>query len=200
MRRRWIASITSACCASTASPRILGPVELVAHHRKDVRRAGKRLDAVVPGLFVDLLFQGIALQILAFLQPAIGLHHLQWIGRRRQHICEQLSGYSAIGATKASSCSGFNSSALGGDWLAGCAGLPGAGGLSAACAETATGIAISSRARSGACRSATSNPPLRFIAASIGPRWGRSLIKIKGTEVPAVRRRKRAATQEPRSG
>jgi len=71
---------------------ILGPVELVAHHRNDVRRAGKRLDAVVPGLFVDLLLQGIALQILAFLQPAIGLHHLQWIGRCRQHICEQFVG------------------------------------------------------------------------------------------------------------
>ena len=71
---------------------ILGPFELVAHHGQNLGGAGQRLDAVVPGLLVDLLLQCIALQRLALLQPAVGLYHLQRIGRRRQHVGEQFVG------------------------------------------------------------------------------------------------------------
>ena len=73
-------------------PQVLGPVNLVAHHRNDVCGARERLDAVVPGLFLDLLLQRIALQGLARFEPAIGLHHFQRIGRRRQYICQQFVG------------------------------------------------------------------------------------------------------------
>ena len=41
---------------------VLGPVDLVAHHRNDVCGAGERLDAVVPRLLLDLRLQRIALQ------------------------------------------------------------------------------------------------------------------------------------------
>ena len=61
-RRRWIASITSGCCASTASPRFLVQSTLSLIIDKDVGRAGQRLDAVVPRLLVDLRLERIALQ------------------------------------------------------------------------------------------------------------------------------------------
>ncbi len=43
-------------------------------------------------LLVDLGLQRIALQRLVLLQPAIGLHHFQRIGRCCQHIGEQFVG------------------------------------------------------------------------------------------------------------
>ncbi len=67
----------------------LGPVELVAHHGENRRRAGERLDAVVPTLLADLGLEGVALQALVLAQPAVGLHHFQRIGRRRQHVRKQ---------------------------------------------------------------------------------------------------------------
>jgi hypothetical protein len=55
-------------------------------------------------------------------RPAVGLHHFQRIGRCRQRTGEQLIRIEAIGATSASSCPGFNSSACSSGW----AGLAGA--------------------------------------------------------------------------
>ena len=67
----------------------LGPVELVVHHLEHARRAGQRLDAVVPGLLVDFRFQLIAFEVLVLFDPAGGSHHFQRIGRSRQHVGEQ---------------------------------------------------------------------------------------------------------------
>ena len=71
---------------------ILGPVDLVAHHRENIGCTGQRLDAVVPCLLVDRCLERIAFQILVGFHPAVGLHGLQGIGRSRQHIGEQLIG------------------------------------------------------------------------------------------------------------
>ena len=41
---------------------IFGPFELFAHHGEDVRGAGQRLDAVIPGLLLDLGLERVALE------------------------------------------------------------------------------------------------------------------------------------------
>ncbi|MGY4326915.1 hypothetical protein ACVWWG_001332 [Bradyrhizobium sp. LB7.2] len=50
------------------------------------------LTLFVPGLLVDLPLQRIALQGLVLLQPAVGLDHLQRIGRGSQHVGKEFVG------------------------------------------------------------------------------------------------------------
>ena len=140
---------------------VLGPVDLVAHHRNDVCGAGERLDAVVPRLLLDLRLQRIALQGLALLEPAIGLHDFQRIGRRRQHIRQQFVGIERNRRNQRLELLGLQQLCTGGDWVAGCGALLGAGGLSAVWAEAATGFAISNA-------SAIRVLPQRNITPSLG--------------------------------
>ena len=68
---------------------LLGPVELVIHHRQHGRRRYELLDARVPVLLVESPLQLVAFQHLVGFGPALGLDHLERIGRRHQHLRQQ---------------------------------------------------------------------------------------------------------------
>src|SRR5262245_57728255 len=71
---------------------LLRPVELRAHHGEHRRRRCELLEAVVPALLVDRGLELIALEILVLGGPAVGLHHLERIGRGDQHLRQQRIG------------------------------------------------------------------------------------------------------------
>ena len=72
----------------------LGPLDMLAHHLDDLREGDERLDARIPGQRFQSLDQRIALQIrmTAILQPLRGFGDLLRIGRRHQHLRQQLVG------------------------------------------------------------------------------------------------------------
>src|SRR6267142_1868581 len=163
---------------------VLGPVDLVAHHRNDVCGARERLDAVVPGLFLDLFLQCIALQGLARFEPAIGLHHFQRIGRRRQYICQQFVWIQRNRRNQRLELLGLQQlyrrrrlarrlrRTAGSRWIVG-----------RLCRDSDRDR-HQQREREQGLAAAEHHTTLLWasIAASIGPRWRRSLIKIKETQ------------------
>ena len=68
---------------------LLRPIELGAHHRQHVRCRYQRLDALIPILLVDGGLQRIAFEILVGLQPTFGLHDIERVGGRHQHLGQQ---------------------------------------------------------------------------------------------------------------
>ena len=68
---------------------LLRPVELVAHHAQHGRHGDERLHAGVPALLVQRRLQLVAGQSLVGARPAIGLHHLERIGRGHQDFGKQ---------------------------------------------------------------------------------------------------------------
>ena len=71
---------------------LLRPVKLRTHQLQHVRRRHQGLDAVIPRLFVDRGLQRVALEILVRFEPTLGLHDVERIGRRHQHLGEQRIG------------------------------------------------------------------------------------------------------------
>ena len=71
---------------------LLRPVELVGHHGEHVRDLGERLHAVVPALLGERSRQCFALEAVVRLRPAVGLHHLEWIGRCDQDLRKERIG------------------------------------------------------------------------------------------------------------
>ena len=70
----------------------LGPVEVIGHHRDDLREDDQRLDARVPRQELQRVRQIVALQarIAAVLQPFPGVEQLVGKGRCHQHLGQQL--------------------------------------------------------------------------------------------------------------
>lgn len=68
---------------------LLGPFELVAHHRQNLGEGDQRLDADIPTLVLDRRHRGIALEIGISLHPTRRLDDLQRIGRCHQHLRQQ---------------------------------------------------------------------------------------------------------------
>ena len=68
---------------------LLRPIEFRTHHLQHVRRGDQGFDAVVPRLLVDRRLQCIAFEILVCFKPTLGLHDVERIGRRHQHLGEQ---------------------------------------------------------------------------------------------------------------
>ena len=71
---------------------LLRPLELVIHHRQHGRKLRERSDARLPALRLDRSPQGLAFQTRVALHEAGGLHHLERVGRRRQHLRQQRVG------------------------------------------------------------------------------------------------------------
>ena len=71
---------------------LLRPVELVGHHGEHIRDLGERLHAVVPALLGERSRQCFALEAVVRLRPAVGLHHLEWIGRCDQDLRKERVG------------------------------------------------------------------------------------------------------------
>ena len=72
----------------------LGPVQLLVHHGQHRREGHQGFYRRVPGLGLQRFAQAIAFQrgIATLLQPAFGLHQFQRIGRRHQHLHQQVIG------------------------------------------------------------------------------------------------------------
>ena len=68
---------------------LLRPVELAAHHLEHRRRRGERLHAVIPLLLVHRRLEIRAGEVLVGLDPALGLDHLERIGRGHEDFGKQ---------------------------------------------------------------------------------------------------------------
>ena len=104
-RMACTAAITSACwfgerLAQARCPRKV--MRQVVEHRRKLRQ---RLDARVPRLLVDSLRERRAGQVLVLREPVVGIR--DWCGfvAAARTCATSASGYRAMGATSASSCS-----------------------------------------------------------------------------------------------
>ena len=68
---------------------LLRPIEILVHHVEHGRRRHERLHARVPILLGESLVELVALQRCIGFGEAVGLHHLERIGRGHQHLREQ---------------------------------------------------------------------------------------------------------------
>ena len=180
-RRRWIASITSGCCASTASPRFLVQSTLSLIIAMTSAVLVSALTLLSHDCFSTSFFNASPFKVLRCLEPAIGLHHFERIGRRCQHICQQFVGIERNRRNQRLELFGLQQlctrrrlgrrlrraarsrrivGRLGGD---------------------GDRISHQQRERDKGLAAAEHHTLLGLIAASIGPRRGRSLIKIKET-------------------
>ena len=64
----------------------LRPVKLAAQRVERIREGHQRFDAVIPGLVLERILQGVALEVGVALLPTGGLGNLQRIGGRHQHL------------------------------------------------------------------------------------------------------------------
>ena len=72
---------------------LLGPVELLVHHREHLRERDQRLDARVPGLALAARPRGPCPSAFGFaFEPARRFDDLERIGRGHQHLREQRVG------------------------------------------------------------------------------------------------------------
>ena len=88
-RRRWIASITSGCCASTASPSFCVQSRSSLIMASTVGVATSAFTLASQSCLVERLVELVALERFVRLGEAVGLHHLERIGRGHQHLREQ---------------------------------------------------------------------------------------------------------------
>jgi hypothetical protein len=68
---------------------LLGPVDLLAHHRQHLRKDRERLHAGIPGLPLQRILEALAFQIRMALDPALGGDHFQRISRGHEDLGEQ---------------------------------------------------------------------------------------------------------------
>ena len=73
-------------------PQLRGPVEVLRHPTEHVGEVRERLDARVPGLRLERLVELLPAQLRTFLDPALGLHDLERVGRGHQDLHEQRIG------------------------------------------------------------------------------------------------------------
>ncbi len=68
---------------------VLGPIQVVAHPFQHIWKVGQRLDARIPFLRGQGIFQRLGFQTRILLDPTGGLYDLQWIGGRHQYLGDQ---------------------------------------------------------------------------------------------------------------
>ena len=73
-------------------PQLRGPVEVLRHPTEHVGEVRERLDARVPGLRLERFVELLPAQLRTFLDPALGLHDLERVGRGHQDLHEKRIG------------------------------------------------------------------------------------------------------------
>ena len=68
---------------------LLCPVELLAHHRQNLRERRQRLDRRIPGLLLQRVLERLTFQVGIRLHPSLGDHDLERVRRRHQHLGQQ---------------------------------------------------------------------------------------------------------------
>jgi hypothetical protein len=84
-----MAPIVSFLLSEDGVAELLHPLELVVHHLEDLGKAHQRLDAVVPGLLLQLFVERLILELRIGLGEPRGLDDLERVRGRHEDLRDQ---------------------------------------------------------------------------------------------------------------